>query len=103
MNLLHRLSMDQSVMDVVQAVRIWSEKVVSHLCRFDVPAPQGLPSFQRPESLEQGFLEGAADGHHLPYGFHLGAERSIGLRKFLKIPLRDLDHDVVNRRLKAGR
>jgi hypothetical protein len=30
--------------------------------------------FKSPQSLLQGFLEGAPDGHHFAHGFHLGRQ-----------------------------
>ncbi len=61
-----------------------------------------LPELERPHPLHERFLEGAADRHRLAHRFHLRGERPIGLRKLLEVPARNLDHDVVDRRLEGG-
>ncbi len=58
--------------------------------------------FERANAFLQRFLKRAADGHYFADGLHLRAERGIGSGKFLKLPLRDLHHHVVNRRLEAA-
>ena len=52
--------------------------------------------------LHHGSLEAVANAHHLAGGHHLGAQRLVGVDELIKGPLRVLDHDVVQRRLKAG-
>ncbi len=54
------------------------------------------------DRLHHGSLEAVADAHHLAGGHHLGAQRLVGVDELIKRPLRILDHDVVQRRLKAG-
>ena len=58
---------------------------------------------ERPDALHERFLEGAADGHHLAHRLHLRRQRAIGLRELLEVPARDLDDDVVDRRLEGRR
>jgi hypothetical protein len=62
-----------------------------------------LAGFQRAPGLHQRFLEGAPDGHHLAHRLHLRAQRFVGAGKLFKLPLGNLDHDVIDRRLEAGR
>jgi hypothetical protein len=40
--------------------------------------------FQAAQGLLQGFLEGAADGHHLAHRLHLGGQAVVGLGNFSK-------------------
>ena len=54
------------------------------------------------DCLHHGSLEAVANAHHLAGGHHLGAQRFVGVDELIKGPLRVLDHDVVQRRLKAG-
>ena len=58
---------------------------------------------ERADALHERFLEGAADRHRLADRLHLGRERAIGLRELLEVPARNLDDDVVDRRLERGR
>src|SRR5690606_28169531 len=51
----------------------------------------------------QGFREGAANRHHFTDGLHLRAEDAIRPGEFLEVPARDLDDDVIQRWLEAGR
>src|SRR5581483_2610419 len=45
----------------------------------------------------------AADGHHLADRFHLRPEHGFGTGEFFELPARDLDDDVIERRLKTRR
>ena len=55
------------------------------------------------DGLHQGGLKGVGDGHDLAGGLHLGAQASGWRRANLsKGHLRELDHHIVHRRLKAG-
>lgn len=54
------------------------------------------------DRLHHGRLKAVANAHHLAGGHHLGAQRLVGVDELIKGPLRVLDHDVVQRRLKAG-
>ena len=58
---------------------------------------------QRAERLHEGFLEGAADRHHLADRLHLRRQRPVGARELLERPARHLDDDVVDRRLEGRR
>ena len=58
--------------------------------------------FQRAHGLEHGLLEAGADGHDLAGGLHLRADVLVGVDELVKRPARELEHDVVERRLGAG-
>ena len=69
-------------------------------------APNSRPlraELERAERLHEGFLEGAADRHHLADRLHLRGQRAIGARELLERPARDLDDDVVDGRLERRR
>jgi hypothetical protein len=53
--------------------------------------------------LAVGLDERAADAHRLADGLHLRAERRVGARELLEREARELDDDVVERRLEARR
>ena len=55
----------------------------------------------RAEALEEGLGEGAADAHRLADRLHLRAERGVGAGELLEGEARELDDDVVERRLEA--
>ena len=57
----------------------------------------------RAVGLEQRLAERPADAHRLADGLHLRSERRIGARELLEGEARELDDDVVERRLEAGR
>src|SRR5260221_3459396 len=59
------------------------------------------PELQRPDPLHERFLERAADRHRLADRLHLRRQRAIGLRELLEVPARNLDDDVVDRRLEG--
>ena len=65
------------------------------------PKPKRPVSSERMPFLE-GLLEGPADGHGLAHRFHRRGQDVVGLGKFLEGPARDLDHAVVDGRLKRG-
>ena len=62
-----------------------------------------LPVSSERTRLQQRFLEGAADGHDFADRLHLRAERLVGAGKLFELPLGNLDHHVIERRLEAGR
>ncbi len=62
-----------------------------------------LAGLERAHRFQQRLLEGAADGHHFADRLHLRTERFVCARKLLKLPLRNLDDHVIERRLKARR
>ena len=55
------------------------------------------------ERLPERLLEGAADPHRLADRLHLRAERRVGAGELLEREARELDDDVVERRLEARR
>src|SRR5439155_23320905 len=57
----------------------------------------------RPLRLAKGLDEGAADPHCLTDRLHLGAQRRVGAGKLLEGEPRELDDDVIERRLEARR
>ena len=57
----------------------------------------------RAQRLPERLAEGAADAHRLADRLHLRAERAVGARELLEREARELDDDVVERRLEAGR
>ena len=60
----------------------------------------GVEAAQR---LVQGGAEGALDGHDLAGGLHLRAQVTLGPRELVEGEARQLDHDVVERRLERRR
>ena len=56
---------------------------------------------QGADGLEQGFLERAPQGHHLPGGLHLCAQLTVGRSELIKRPARKFDHTVIERGLKG--
>ena len=56
-----------------------------------------------PEALLDGFLEGSANSHHFAHGLHGRAQLAGHAFEFSEVPAGDLAHDIVQRRLKAGR
>ncbi len=71
--------------------------------RFHVAAKAADADVQRTNALLQRFREGAANRHHLTYGFHLRAEYLIHALELLEVPARDFNHHIVQGRFKAGR
>ena len=59
--------------------------------------------FQTAQGFLQGFLEGAANGHDLTHGFHLGGQAGVGLGEFLEGEPGDLGDHVVDGRLERSR
>jgi hypothetical protein len=53
--------------------------------------------------LAEGLLERPAHRHDLTDGLHPRGEARVGVGKLLERPSRNLDHDVVERRLEARR
>ena len=54
------------------------------------------------DGFHHGSLKAVADAHDLAGSHHLGAQGLVGVNELIKGPLRVLDHDVVQSRLKAG-
>ena len=53
------------------------------------------------DGFEKSLLEGAAQGHGLADGFHLRAEGGIDAGEFFERPARNLDHHIIEGRLKG--
>src|SRR5262245_5021425 len=58
-------------------------------------------AFEPALRLDEGLDERPADAHRLADGLHLRAEGPVGARELLEREARDLDDDVVERRLEA--
>src|SRR5262249_23198781 len=70
----------------------------------DVRRGRRVGRFERAHAFQKRLFERAPDGHRLADRFHLRAERVFGAGEFLEGPFRNLDHDVINRRLeRSGR
>ena len=61
-----------------------------------------LLNLRAAHGLHQRHFKRRRDGHDLAGGLHLRAERAAGAGKLVKRPLRQFDHDVVQRGLEAG-
>ena len=61
------------------------------------------PDLEHPGRLLDRLLEVAADGHDLADGLHLRADLLRDAPEFLQVPARDLDDEIVQGRLEAGR
>ncbi len=71
-------------------------------CR-PVPVKLHAALIDRAQGLLQRLSVGAADRHGLAHGLHRGREGRVGGRELLEGESRDLDNDVVERRLERGR
>ena len=58
--------------------------------------------FKRTYAFEQALLKGPAHAHHLAGGFHLGAERIVGVRELIEGEAGQLGDDIVQGRLKGS-
>ena len=67
-----------------------------------LPQPAAAARLERADRLQQGGAELAIDAHRLAGGLHLHAERAVGTRELVERPARQLDDDVVDRRLEGG-
>ena len=67
-----------------------------------VAAEAEAADFQASEGLLQALAEGAADGHDLADGLHLGGQDRVGLGELLEGPAGDLGDDVVDGGFEAG-
>ena len=77
------------------------QRLIGQLAQF--LHPQGVAAdFRAAHSLHQGLLHAHADGHHLASGLHLRAQSALAVHKLIKGPLRQLGHNIVQRRFKAG-
>ena len=102
-NLLHRVSLPQRVLHVSQALRMRRHQTLGQNLRLDLAAADALARIERADALHQRLFKGASDGHDFANGLHLRPQVFIRSGKFLKLPLRNLDHHVVERRLEARR
>ena len=72
-------------------------------CQDGVFPEQATPAhFERAYRFLDGGLEGAVYRHHLAGGLHLRAENPVATGELVEWPARNLDHDVVQRRLEGG-
>ncbi len=62
-----------------------------------------LARLQSAPRLHQRLFEGAAHRHHLAHRLHLRAKHIVRAWELFKLPLGNLHHDVIDRRLKARR
>ena len=92
----------QRVADVLQPLGMRRDQPLGQDARLDFVAAGALAGFQRAHALQQRFLEGAADGHHLAHRLHLRAQRFVGAGKLFELPLGNLHHHVIERGLEAG-
>ena len=60
------------------------------------------PNLQRADRLQQTFFHGAANAHDLAGGFHLRAQRIVGVGKFIKGEAGHLRHHIVQCGLKGS-
>ena len=93
----------QRVSNIRKPLRVWPRQLSLQFVVRNVFEPQRLDRLQRTQTFEEGFLEGAADGHDFAHGFHLGAEDVFGFAKLFKVPLRNFRHHVIDRRFERGR
>ncbi len=61
-----------------------------------------VAELERAEGLHERFFERAADRHHLAHRLHLRRQGAVCARELLEGPARDLDNDVVDRRLEGS-
>jgi hypothetical protein len=64
-------------------------------------APE-LAELERPDRLQERFLERPPNRHRLAHRLHLRGQRPIRLRELLEVPPRELDDDVVDGGLEGG-
>ena len=102
-DLLDGVSLAQSVANVASRSGCGVTSRCVRILGSILSEPTFLPVSSDAHALHQRFFECAADRHHFADRFHLRAERVVGSGKFLELPLRNLDDDVIERRLKARR
>ena len=90
-DLLDRVSLAQRVLYICQPFGMRRLRSADALSRI-----KGAYAFH------QRLFKRAADGHDFPHRLHLRAQVFICSRKFLKLPLRNLHHNVVERRFETG-
>ncbi len=69
----------------------------------EVPRLPAVVQLASPLRLQERLAEGAPDAHRLADGLHLRPECPVGARELLEREARELDDDVVERRLEACR
>ena len=92
-------SVGDGVQEIRNAVRRRRDQLMADEVLIDLLRARILAALQRAHAFEKGFFKGPADGHRLADGFHLSAERRVGVGEFLERPLRNLDDDVIEHRL----
>ena len=102
-DILDTVAFSQREADVVQPVRVGSDQTLrDQVGAVNIAArlPAGL---EGPDGLPQRVLERRANSHDFADRLHLHAEHRLGARKLLELPLRHLDHDIVDAGLEARR
>ncbi len=103
MDLLDRIALRHRETNVVQSFRSRRDQPLIDLRGVEVVFAELLARLETADRLRKRMLEGAADRHHFTDRLHLHAEQRLGAREFLELPFRQLDNDVVDRRLEARR
>src|SRR5580704_3453846 len=101
-DLLDRVPLAQSVAHVREAFWMRRYQALGEDLGLDFFRAHALSGIERPDALQQRFLECAPDGHHFADRLHLWPQRFVGAGEFLELPFRNLDDHVVERRLEAG-
>ncbi len=103
-HLAHTHAAFKGIADVTEPLRLRRDQALRQPPRLQGDLRAGLLArFQSPPGLHQRFLEGAPNGHHLAHRLHLRAQRLVGAGKLFKLPLGNLDDNVIDSRLEAGR
>ena len=100
---LERHADTERVGDVPEALGARIGELVADLVRIHRLQVEAVDTrFEPAQRFLQCFLERAADRHHLADRFHLRRQPIVGLPELFEREARDLDHDVVDRRLERG-
>ena len=86
---------------IVAIVELFCERIAGkpgHLGRIEA----GVADLRAAHRLHERLFKRCADGHHFARGLHLRAQRALGIHEFIKRPLGQLYHHIVERGLKAG-
>ena len=88
--------------DVAEALRFRRDEPLGQATRLEDFGAGFLAGLESTPGFHERFFEGAADGHDFADGLHLRAEGVVCAGELLKLPLWDLDDDVVDGGLEAG-
>ena len=88
---------------VVRDAGLLEQRLLVELHPLLVPVERRVLALQGAQRLLQRLGEVAADRHRLADRLHVGGQRGVGGRELLEREPRHLHHDVVERRLEAGR